>query len=117
MRTRQILLLNEKGVLLESCDTLFDTNKLKNQSLTMDFPFLESVFYDLMDRLESDILVTFPGVETKHEFLPGYYDYTFRVINSNGCFLIQWEILDATEKYQEIKKRQQSFNEQSATKD
>jgi hypothetical protein len=113
-RFKQTLLLDETGLLVESCDSLFLANNLKGQSMTMYFPFLESVFDDLLIKLELNHTVIFPGVETKHEFLPGYYDYVFTSVRKNGEALIEWQILDATDEYTQVKQEQQSFNEEKA---
>lgn len=113
-RLKQTLLLNEDGMLISSSDILFDTAELLDQNILTFFPFLESVFLSLISRLEEDKIVLFPGVETKHEFLPGYYDYQFNFHYKENRRLILWQILDATKKYNQIKITQQSYNEDQA---
>jgi len=111
---KQTLLINKDAVLLHSCDSLFETIKLRNRNIIPYFPFLESVFYDLFNRLKVDGRITFSGVETKHPFLPGYYDYIFNLINKNQKELIEWQILDTTTAYNDLKKQQQSHHNSKA---
>ncbi len=108
---KQTLLLDKEAILLDSCDSLFVTDELINESIIPYFPFLESIFYDLLQRLDLEHNVTFLGVSTKHAFLPGYYDYIFNLISKNGKKLIQWQILDATETYNHQKRQQQTYQE------
>jgi len=101
-------------MLLHSCDSLFTTHQLKNQSILPHFPFIESVFEELLTRLKKESIITFKGIETKHNFLPGYYDYAFTVIYANGDKFIQWQIADETDAYNAIRVEQQSSHEQKA---
>lgn len=109
--TKQTLLLNKEAILLDSCDSLFATHELINENIIPYFPFLESIFQDLLHRLNLESDVRFLGVATKHTFLPGYYDYTFNLISKNGKKIIQWEILDATDIYNNQKRQQQFYQE------
>lgn len=111
---KQTLLLNNNAMLLHSCDSLFVTHQLKNQNIRPHFPFLESIFEELLERLKAETSITFRGIETKHEFLPGYYDYAFSFVSSEGNKVIQWQILDETEAYNTLKVKQQSSHEKEA---
>lgn len=113
---KQTLLLNKEAILLDSCDSLFVTNEYLNENIIPYFPFLESIFQDLLQRLRPEHNITFSGVSTKHAFLPGYYDYIFNLISKNGKHLIQWQILDATEVYKNQKLHQQSYQEKILSK-
>jgi len=109
---RQSMTLDEKGLLLTSCDSLFSTEDFVGQNMIEHFPFLESVFLELLSKLELGRLIHFPRVETKHLFLKGIYDYTFRIIRiRDEKWGIQWDIVDATKEYQALKKQQQSDHE------
>ena len=114
MLTKQILLINKNAVLLHSCDSLFATDNLRNRNIIPYFPFLESVFDDLFNRLKVDGRVMFTGVETKHSFLPGYYDYIFNLIRKNKKEVIEWQILDSTNTYNELKVVQQNHHNRKA---
>jgi len=116
-QTKQTLLLNKDAMLLHSCDSLFATPEFLNQNIILHFPFLESIFDELLERLKEETYIIFRGIETKHPFLPGYYDYAFSLVDANDTSLIQWEIIDETEAYNAIKVKQQSKNEKIAFSD
>lgn len=111
-KARQTITLDQRGYLLTSCDSLFPTEKFLNQDLREFFPFLESVFTQLFKTLETGRIIQFSKVETKHIFLPGFYDYSFRLIRiRNEEIGLQWDVVDATEDYKELKTAQQSAHE------
>lgn len=108
----QTMMLDKEGLLLSSCDTIFSTENLLDKDLREVFPFLESVFLELLTSLEPGVRVYFPKVETKHVFLSGYYDYSFKLVRiKRDQWGILWDIIDATEQYSVLKKRQQSDHE------
>ena len=111
---KQTLLISLDAVLLHSCDSLFQTTTLKNRNILPYFPFLESVFEDLVSRLKIERSITFSGVETKHAFLPGYYDYIFNLIYDNKKEIIEWQILDTTTAYNDLKVQQQNHHSSKA---
>ncbi len=111
---KQTLLLNSSAILLHSCDSLFVTHQLQSQNIRPYFPFLESIFEELLQRLKEEPYIIFEGIETKHNFLPGYYDYVFSFVSSGGKKLVQWQIMDETAAYNEKKIQQQSSHEKSA---
>jgi len=111
---KQTLLLNTNAMLMHSCDSLFVTHQLRNQNIRPYFPFLESIFEELLNRLKVESSIIFKGIETKHNFLPGYYDYAFSVVSPEGDKLIQWQIVDETEAYNALKIIQQSSHEKNA---
>ncbi len=111
---KQTLLLNSNAMLLHSCDSLFVTHQFKNQNIRPHFPFLESIFEELLERLKMESSITFKGIETKHNFLPGYYDYTFSFVDVEGEKLVQWQVIDETEAYNALKVTQQSSHEKTA---
>jgi len=114
---KQTMTMNDEGELLTSCDSLFPTHSLKSNNLREQFPFLDSVFNELLENLEVGNVVSFPKVATKHPFLSGFYDYSFRLIriykDQTG---IQWEVIDATEEYNALKEKQQSDHEDDIAK-
>ena len=111
---KQTLLISKDAILLNSCDSLFVTDNLRNQNIIPYFPFLESVFEDLIYRLKVDGEVVFNGVETKHTFLPGYYDYIFRLMFQDGKEVIEWQILDTTSAYNDLRRQQQNHHNSKA---
>ena len=114
---KQTMTMTEEGELLTSCDSLFPTHSLTSNNLRDQFPFLDSVYDELVENLEVGQVVTFPKVETKHPFLSGYYDYNFRLIRIYKDQIgIQWEVVDATEEYIALKEKQQSDHEDDIAK-
>ncbi len=114
---KQTMTMNAEGELLTSCDSLFPTHSLRSNNLRDQFPFLDSVFIELLDNLEVGKVVSFPKVATKHPFLSGFYDYRFRLIRIYKDKIgIQWEVVDATEKYSALKEKQQSDHEDDIAK-
>ena len=114
---KQTLLLNMDAMLMHSCDSLFATPQFTNQNIILHFPFLESIFEELLERLKEEPRIIFKGIETKHQFLPGYYDYAFSLVHTNDKQLIQWQIIDETDTYNAMKVEQQSKNEKIAFSD
>lgn len=110
--TKQIILLDKDGTLVDSSGSLFNAGELSKEGFIKHFPFLESIFKALLHEQKLNAPITFHGVETKHLFLPGYYNYIFSSIYKNEEKLIRWEILDATKEYEQIKKNQQINHEQ-----
>ena len=97
---------------MTSCDSLFPTDKFLDQDLRELFPFLESVFSELLKTLETGRIIQFPKVETKHIFLPGFYDYSFRLIRiKNSEIGLQWDVIDATAEYNDLQTAQQSAHD------
>ena len=109
---KQTITMNSEGELLTSCDTLFSIDTLSTNNMREQFPFLDSVFNDLLENLELGKAISFPRVATKHTFLKGFYDYRFQLIKIHPeAFGIQWELLDSTEYYAALKAKQQSDHE------
>lgn len=108
---KQTLLLDKDATLLDSCDSLFVTHDFINEDIIPHFPFLESIFKELLQQLKCEHTITFSGVSTKHIFLPGYYDYIFNLIPPKQGNLIQWQIVDATDTYNSQKRHQQTYQE------
>ena len=114
---KQTLLLTKEAILLGSGDSLFSTKQYINQKVTSIFPFVESIFDNLLKQLENEAIIVFPAVETKHSFLPGYYDYSFTIKKVNGKELIEWQIIDVTKSYKDMQNQQQISNEKKAFPD
>lgn len=110
-KTRQRLLLDEQGFLVASCDSIFTSDPLKGKKILPRFPLVESVF-PLIRRLQlNDPEVSFGGVQTIFQKLPGIYDFTFVRMKSLSKDLILWIIDDRTESYGKKITEQQIKNE------
>jgi len=110
-QSRQRLLLDEKGNLIASCDSIFASNRFLGKAILSYFPLVDSVF-PIIKRLQlNDPEVSFGGVETTFNLLEGLYDFTFVRMRSDRGELILWIIEDRTEDYSKKISRQQIKNE------
>jgi hypothetical protein len=114
---RQILLLEEEGVLIASCNSIFDTEKFLNRSILDYFPLIESVFPVIRKLQLKDPEVRFASVKTNFKNLPGIYDFTF--VRMKGSFkdYILWVVQDHTEDYKAKLTIQQLQNEKEIARE
>lgn len=106
----QFILFDTDGVFLESCDSLFPTNHLRNTPMHAWFPFLSNII-DIINTLEVGTEMFFPRVEAPADFLSGVYDLKFirpHLEAENKLLLI---ISDFTQIYDKYRYFQQQFNE------
>ncbi len=107
----QILLIQEDGMLAQSCDAIFATTPLKEIPIYQWFPFIESIFHVVKDRKIDEPDLVFPRVEHPASFLKGYYDFIFSKIEDNGKHYILWSIFDFTALYKNLIQFQQQRNQ------
>lgn len=105
----QIILLDDKGNILGSSNTLFSTDQLKGSAIDT-FPILETI-YDSKVLFESKKEIHFKRVQTSFSLLPGYYDFKFLAVEFNQQNFILWNIDDLTDLYSIFQKHQQQKNE------
>ena len=105
----QVVLLDEKGSVLESCNSIFNTSEFKGTNICDHFCFLESEFETIKNNKSNKI--AFEKIQTEHPSLPGYYDFVFSrsIIENETCLV--WDIFDYTNVYEEYIKVQQLKNE------
>jgi len=106
----QFILFDTDGMFLESCDSLFSTNHLRNTPMYAWFPFLSNII-DVINTLEVGREMSFPRVEAPADFLSGVYDLKFirtHIESENKLLLI---ISDFTQIYDKYRYFQQQFNE------
>lgn len=109
----QLLLLDGNAQIVESCDTLFDTqtNKIFKQPATIWSPFIESIFSYLWTIKAGTPEVLFSRVERPLDQLQGFYDFTFStIIIENNKYLL-WTIFDYTPLYEALQRNQQRVQE------
>jgi len=105
----QFILFNMEGKLLESCDSLFPTSTLRNQTVFGWFPFLEGI-EDVLQMMESGQEMLFQRIQKPSALLPGAYDFkVLRPRTENDALLLI--ITDYTELYRQYQALQQRFNE------
>lgn len=107
----QIILCNDEGLLLQSCDSIFSTTSLAQTPVYLWFPFIESIFQIAKDLKISDAELLFPKIEHPAPFLSGYYDFSFSRIQDNDNSYILWSIYDYTALYKDLIQFQQERNE------
>ena len=107
----QLILLDEKGLVLHSCDALFLASEYQETSILNQFPIIESIFPSLIAAETGSPPVVFPKVETFNKDLPGVYDYRFSKLLLKGQVYILWVIYDYTEVYEKFRSYQQKRNE------
>ena len=103
----QFIVLDINGLLLQSCDSLFPTQNLKQDPVYTWFKLLESIF-EAIKTLEPDQEIIFPRVEEPADYLSGNYDFTFIRISQKEILLI---IYDHTELYNRLRNFQQKCNQ------
>ncbi len=105
----QIVLIDDKGRLFESCDSIFDSSEYIGLPLEDHFYFFES---ELVNFQKSAATKTkFEKVKVNFKSLPGYYDFVLSKIDVNGQNCVLWEIFDYTTIYNEYLIIQQLRNE------
>ena len=107
----QLILLDQRSVIVESCDSIFDTYNLRNIPATTWFPFLESIYEQLNNLEVNGPEIKFAKVEKPFEQLSGYYDFTFSKILLDNENFILWSIYDYTDLYIDFMEYQQKRNE------
>lgn len=107
----QVILLNDEGYIVESCDTIFSTKNLRQQAIYEHIPFLESIFDSLKQLQPEASPIHFSKVEVPAKFLPGYYDFSFSRAYLEDVKGILWCIFDYTKLYIDLMKYQQRKNE------
>ena len=107
----QSILLDQRGRVVESCDSIFTVAQFQGPDLMTHFPLLESIFPQLCELPLDGPALHFPGVETSLEALPGFYDFTFSRQKRHQQSLLRWCIRDRTAHYLALRSHQQARNE------
>jgi hypothetical protein len=110
-RFNQLVLLDDVGKVVQSCNSIFDTSNYSNKSICSDIPFLDSIF-DIINSItlhSSEIL--FSKVESSFNQLKGVYDFTFSKILIENKTYILWAIYDFTALYKDLIDYQQRYND------
>jgi hypothetical protein len=107
----QMILLDKKGNIVESCDTLFNTSELPSRSAIELSPLVESIFDYLLELTSDEPEVSFSKVQSPLAQLSGFYDFTFAPVSLNGIKYILWRIYDHTSLYTELQRNQQRMHD------
>ncbi len=116
-KDRQLILLDENGFLLASCDSIFSTKNLRREPVFKDFPLVESIFPKVITMGLSDPKLRFSKIETTFGGLNGFYDFTFMRTDIDHRNPILWTILDYTRLYEDYYRSQQERQELAIAKE
>ncbi len=106
----QIVLFNEKGRLLETCNTLIDVQSYKDRSLYDVFAFLESIQSSLIELGKEGGELYFPRVEVLYNQKEWVFDFIFKR-QVEDLSTIVWIIQDLTSQYKYLYHVQKERNE------
>lgn len=102
----QTTLLDFKGKILSSCNSLFDLdNRIGHPAYTL-FPMLESIIETFQDNPRQE-KIHLPRIETPLPELRGFYDFTFEVVKYKNRLILRWIIYDFTLVYKALQRKQQ----------
>lgn len=106
----QQILMDWRGFVLESTDTLFIADR--HRPVTEWSVFLESLFPTLLTLTLDSPELYFPKIQSITDNLKGLYDCSFMHVEwcDNDQILV-WNILDLTHSLDVMQKIQQVFNE------
>ncbi|MEM6963938.1 MAG: hypothetical protein AAF573_04165 [Bacteroidota bacterium] len=107
----QLLILDQRGEIIFSDNTLFSIGDLPSTSVFDWSPFVESIFPNLFQTDQK--IYTFRRVKTIHPFLTGTYDYFFYKNEKRdlSCQIIWW-IVDRSVLYDKMTAKQQHHQQQ-----
>ena len=110
--THQQILMDWRGYILESTDTIFSTLHLKHYPATEWSDFLNSLF-PVIQLLElSSLEIYFPRISSITNSVEGIFDCSFmRVEWGDNNKIIVWNILDYSDSLPKIQAAQQRLNE------
>lgn len=106
----QIVLFNEKGFLIDTCDTLINVSKGQHEPIFEAFPFLEGIKMSLLSLKPEDGDLYFPRVEVSFQDKDWVFDFVFRR-SKEDISTIVWMIQDLTDQYMYLLTVQQERNE------
>lgn len=110
-KDRQLILLDEDGFILASCDSIFSTKNLRKEPIFKYFPLVESIFPKVVTMDLNEPKLRFSKIETTYSSLNGYYDFTFMRTDIDNRNPILWTILDYTRLYEDYHRSQQERQE------
>jgi hypothetical protein len=108
----QQILLDWRGYILESTDTIFDSRKWHYRP-AMEWSHFFISIYPVLQLLElSSPEIYFPRINSVTNFIEGTFDCSFmRVEMGDNDQIFVWTIFDNTAHYEKIQKIQQRLNE------
>jgi hypothetical protein len=102
----QQIMLDKGGYVIENNGKIINVNKYKGKSLVNVFPFLESIFNNLLSLELNDPEIRFKSVEYAFDGKLGLYNYSFiRIQLGTDDHILLWSITNITSKMELIKER------------
>lgn len=106
----QIVVFNNGGFLIESCNTFINIGMYKDKSLFEVFPMLESLKKYLIGLRQADAPIHIPRVESYINDKFHVFDFVFIRAADNPNNLV-WHMQNLTQQYMHLLKVQQERNE------
>ncbi|OJJ21172.1 hypothetical protein BKI52_11435 [marine bacterium AO1-C] len=107
----QFVLLDNQGIIVESCNTLFNLTFYQGLSAFTFIPFLESIEETLIKLSVADQPLYFPRLDIPFFSHHHIYDFTFqRFQPTDDDSFIAWVIKDNTNHYHYLRQIQQERN-------
>ena len=108
----QQILIDLRGFILESTDTIFSTFPQRHRPVQEWSFFLESMFPTLLSLNLHSPELHLPNIQSITNNIIGLYDCSFMCVEwCDNQPIIVWNILDNTANMKHIQKAQQLFNE------
>ncbi len=108
----QQILIDMRGFILESTDTIFSTFPQRHRPVMEWSPFLESIFPALLSLNLRSPEVNFPRIQSITNNISGLYDCSFMCVEwGDNQPIIVWNIMDYTADMEKVQHAQQFFNE------
>ena len=108
-KSMQLCILNKRGFVVYTCNTLVNFNRFKALSTLDELPMLESIWTDVL-HLDPGSRISLTRLEMEFEGKSGYYDYHFEQYPEDTN-LIAWYIVDQTSTYSAFQNLIQQRNE------
>lgn len=106
----QYILLDKNEMLVDSCDSLFSTERFRSKPLSHEILFLKNIYASILD-MSKDEEIYYPKVEHPIDELPGVYDFSFSKVKIKDEYYILWRIYDYSNVYTDFIRYQQRHNE------
>ena len=108
----QQILVDLKGFIFESTDTIFSTSSQRNRPVVEWSPFFESIFPTLLSLNLSSAEIHFPQIQSLTNQIFGLFDCSFmRVEWGDNQQVIVWNIIDNSVDLNHIQMAQQILND------
>jgi len=117
LKDRQLILLDDEGRIIASCDSIFPTLDMRDEPVFKHFPLVESIFGIAKNMKVNEPKLRFSKIETTFKELNGFYDFTFIKTDIDSREPILWTILDYTKLYEDYHRSQQERQELAIAKE